>query len=47
MKKFFQKFGGMIATVAIAVASANVNSACLFIMHQAPLPKEAKKLRKF
>lgn len=47
MKKLFRRFGGLFATLAIIVTTMNVNTACLCIMHQEPLPDEAKKLRKF
>lgn len=47
MKKFFQKYGGFLAALAMIVTSWNVNSACVCIMHQDSLPEEAKKLRKF
>lgn len=47
MKKFFQKYGGFLAALAMIVTSLNVNSACVCIMHQDSLPEEAKKLRKF
>lgn len=41
-----------VAKKAIAVAAkmattANVNSACAFVIHQPKLPKGAEKLRKF
>ena len=47
MKKFFQKYGGFLATLAIAVTTLNANTSYLCIMHQDSLPEEAKKLRKF
>lgn len=47
MKKFFLRFGNILAAVAIAVTTVNANSACVFVIHQAKLPDEAKKLRKF
>lgn len=42
-----KRFGSIIAKYAFAVTGLNVNSACLFIMHQPKLPIEAEKLRKF
>ena len=36
-----------IASAAKAATSANVNSACAFVIHQPKLPKGAEKLRKF
>lgn len=47
MKKFLQKYGGFIASLAIIVTTLNANTTCLFIMHQDELPESAKKLRKF
>lgn len=47
MKKFLQKYGGFIASLAILVTTINANSTCLCIMHQDELPDSAKKLRKF
>lgn len=47
MKKFLQKYGGLLAALAIVVTTMNENATCLFIMHQDSLPEEAKKLRKF
>lgn len=36
-----------IAAVAKMATSANVNSACNFVVYQPKLPKGAEKLRKF
>ncbi len=36
-----------IAAAAKMATSINVNSACLFVIHQPKLPKGAEKLRKF
>lgn len=47
MKKFLQKYGGLLAALAIVVTTMNANATCLCIMHQDSLPEEAKKLRKF
>lgn len=46
MKKFMLKFGGMVASLALMVTAANVNSACEFIIHQPKLPVGAEKLSK-
>lgn len=35
-----------ITKVALKVTKANVNSACVWVMHQSKLPKSAKKLQK-
>lgn len=37
----------VIAATAKMATSANVNSACMFFVHQPKLPEGAKKLRKF
>ncbi|UYJ30944.1 MAG: cyclic lactone autoinducer peptide [Oscillospiraceae bacterium] len=47
MLKFFKKYGGMFAALALLVTVLNVNSTCLFITHQPELPADYKKLRKF
>lgn len=47
MKKLFQKWGGLLASLAMVVTTINANTTCVCIMHQEPFPKEAKKLRKF
>lgn len=39
--------GKVVAEAAKKVTTANVNSACIYLLHQPKLPKEAKKLRKF
>lgn len=36
-----------VAVAAKKATSANVNSACLFVIYQPKLPENAKKLRKF
>lgn len=41
------KFAGIIASLALMVTAANVNTTCLFIMHQPELPEGANKLRRF
>lgn len=37
----------MVAAAARKATSVNVNSTCLFVVHQPKLPENAKKLRKF
>ncbi|WP_341473005.1 cyclic lactone autoinducer peptide [Alkalibaculum bacchi] len=37
----------MIASLALTVTIMNVNSACIFLVHQPKLPEGAQKLRKF
>lgn len=46
MKKVGKKVGSYLATFALSVASANVNSCCMYVMHQPPIPKGAEKLKK-
>lgn len=46
MKKYLYKIGTMVATMALAVTVADVNSACTFIVHQPEMPKGAEKLSK-
>lgn len=52
MKRFKNKdwlytLGSMVASLALAVTTLNVNTTCAWIAHQDELPKSAKKLRKF
>jgi len=47
VKKFIEKYATVLAALALAVTTTTVNSTCICIAHQDPLPKEAKKLRKF
>jgi cyclic lactone autoinducer peptide len=37
----------MFAALALMVTASVENSVCMWIIHQEPLPSEAKKLRKF
>ncbi|MDF2474336.1 MAG: hypothetical protein K0R21_2118 [Anaerocolumna sp.] len=46
-KDFINKFGGMIASLALLVTALNVNTTCAWIVHQPKLPEGARKLRKF
>jgi len=47
MKNFIVKFSGIIAALALMVTAANMNAACMAIVHQPEMPKGAEKLRKF
>jgi cyclic lactone autoinducer peptide len=47
MKNILVKSGKSIANMALKVTEHNVNSTCLFFLHQPKLPEKAKKLRKF
>lgn len=47
MLKFFKKYGGMFAALALTITAVNVNSACFWIANQPELPDDAKSLRKF
>lgn len=46
MKKLVYKFGSVIASLALMVTVANVNTSCFFMAHQPQLPKGAKQLKK-
>ena len=46
MKKYLYKIGTMVATLALAVTAADVNSACGFLIYQPEMPKGAEKLSK-
>ncbi len=47
MNKLIVKYGSALAALALVVTTLTENSACIFYMHQEPLPASAKKLRKF
>lgn len=47
MKKFVMKFGTAIASLALMIATVNVNATCCFHAHQSEVPEAAKKLRRF
>lgn len=47
MKNLSLKFYRVIAVMALMVTTLNVNTACVFVMHQPKLPEGADKLRKF
>lgn len=46
-KKWFNTFGKVLAAVALVVTTCNVNSACIWAIHQEEVPSAAKRLRKF
>lgn len=46
MKKYICKIGTMVASLALAVTAADVNSACSFVIHQPQMPAGAEKLSK-
>lgn len=46
MKKLSTVAKKMVARASEAVVSSNVNSACVFVVHQPKLPKGAEKFRK-
>jgi len=47
VKKFIRKYGTWMAALAMVVTTMTANSTCIFLTHQAELPENAKKLRKF
>lgn len=47
MKKFLAKYSGVIACLALFVATSSANVACGYLAYQPKLPEGAKKLRKF
>ena len=46
MNKIMHKIGGSVAALAMMVTALNVNSACMFLIHQPKLPDGAEKLSK-
>lgn len=46
-KKFFNTLGKVIAALALLVTTCNINSACVWAIHQEEVPGSAKRLRKF
>ena len=46
-KYLLLKIGRIVAAIAIMVTTLNVNSTCMYMIHQPTLPDSAKKLRKF
>ena len=47
MKKFCGRYAHVVAMFALIVTTLVSNSTCHYIIYQEPLPKNAKKLRKF
>lgn len=47
MKKLNMLASSTVASLALMITVANVNSSCLFLFNQPKLPKGADKLRKF
>lgn len=45
-KTILMRMGTMVASLALVITAANINSTCLCIAHQPKLPESAKKLRK-
>ncbi|MDF2542301.1 MAG: cyclic lactone autoinducer peptide [Herbinix sp.] len=47
MKVVLMKLCKVVAALAIMITAMNVNTACIYLIHQPKLPDGAKKLRKF
>ena len=47
MRKILLRFGTSLASLALMITALNVNTTCLFVMHQPKLPEDANKLSKF
>lgn len=47
MKRFYSKYGHLIATLALFVAARAVNVACGHVFYQPKMPDAARKMRKF
>lgn len=47
MLKAAKRLGHVVAVFALVVATCNVNSACVFIVHQPDIPESAAKLKKY
>lgn len=47
LKKLVTKFSAAAAGLALMITALNVNTACMFVMHQPKLPKGAEKLSKY
>lgn len=41
------KLNGALSALALMVTTLNVNTTCMYVMHQSELPESAKSLRKF
>ncbi|MFA9375858.1 MAG: cyclic lactone autoinducer peptide [Lachnotalea sp.] len=46
-KKVYKNMLSLVASIALALTTLNVSTACWYIMHQDEIPEEAKRLRKF
>ena len=46
MKRFFTKMATAVASLALVVTAASVNSLCFCWMHQPELPEGAEMLRR-
>lgn len=46
MVKVTKKVLSCVAVLALKTASANVNSCCMYVMHQPKPPKEVQKLKR-
>lgn len=47
MKAFVQKYGHMLAALALVITTITANSTCTWLTYQPEMPENAKKLRKF
>lgn len=47
MQKFFSKYCGLLASLALVFTIFSANSTCFYTLYQEEMPKQAKKLRKF
>ena len=47
MKRILLRLGKGLAGLALMITALNVNTTCLFTMHQPKLPADSKKLSKF
>ncbi len=47
MRKILLRLGTSLASLALMVTALNVNTTCLFVMHQPKLPEDANKLSKY
>lgn len=47
MKKVTFKIGRIVASLALMVTALNVNSTCMYLIHQPKLPEGAEKLYKY
>ena len=47
MKKTLLRLGTRLAGLALMITALNVNTTCLYVMHQPKLPENAEKLSKF